>query len=236
MVIFLFYIQTLFFAITRAICCFIFSGVLGYAGLSGNCICAEGYFGEVVYDGSSLSGCSPCVVGTWAMEGSSPYSSPIPCNQVGYSGDSGNCTCALGYSGSVKYVNGMLSGCSPISCSQQLGYTGSPGACECASGYSGSVTYIGSSTIGCNPIPCGILGYTGAPAACTCDVGYSGVVSYTGSIPVGCSPCPDGSWSIAGGNCVPVLCNSPGYSGVGGNCNCNPGLFSIRKFSFSESF
>ena len=92
--------------------------------------------------------CTNCQSGTWSTTTNATSCTAISCTAAGYTGTSGACKCASGYSGTVTYTGGVLGGCAAIPCTT-LGYTGTAGSCTCASGYSGTVTYTGGVLGGC---------------------------------------------------------------------------------------
>jgi hypothetical protein len=119
--------------------------------LIGSCTCALGYSGSVKYEQGVLSGCNKCPDGTWSTDGTA--CTPIPCTTLGYAGDAGSCRCWNGYSGSVSYVGGMLSGCKPIECPSPE-YKGLAGSCVCAEPlYTGSTIYLNGKVSGCAKAP-----------------------------------------------------------------------------------
>ena len=91
--------------------------------------CVAGTYQPLTGQGS----CFACTAGFWSQVGNGNLCSPIPCSTQGYVGVDGNCTCSIGYVGSVNYSNGILSGCLIECLSPQ--FTGPPGACSCSRGY-----------------------------------------------------------------------------------------------------
>lgn len=88
--------------------------VTGYTGSVANqCTCTSGYYGTVTYTQplGTVSGCSPCPLGQWSLTGNGNTCSPITCSTTGYTGTSGQCTCDVGYTGTVSYLNGSPTGC-----------------------------------------------------------------------------------------------------------------------------
>ena len=81
-----------------------------YVGFAGGCICADGYVGPVSHVQGQPFGCTPCSADAWAINGAS-YCTKIPCPAPAFQGTAGDCYCGVGYTGTVKFVNGLATGC-----------------------------------------------------------------------------------------------------------------------------
>ena len=192
-----------------------------YNGTAGSCTCQAGFQGIVTYTGGILGGCTACNSGKWAKAGNGNICAAIPCSYLkGYSGIPGFCSCRVGYTGSVVYLNGILDGCKAIPCST-TGYTGVAGDCMCQAGYEGNVSYTNTVLEGCtkcgkgfwasagngqrcSAISCNsnLVGYIGPAGNCACATGYYGNVEYING-------------TVSG--CFAVLCTSPAFDGLPGN-------------------
>jgi hypothetical protein len=165
-----------------------------------------------------VTGCTKCPVGLWSNNVRySSTCSPIACDAVnGLAGLAGQCTCAKGYSGTVRYVNGVGTGCKPCP--------------------AGSWAPVAKNANVCVPTPC--LGYyAGTAGQCTCAAGHYGTVYFYESsgklLMAGCAVCPWGTWSTAGnGNvCESIKCPAPTYFGMDGQCYCAQGYYGPVSYS-----
>ena len=184
-------------------------------------MCGAGYTGVVAYSSiGQPTGCNQCGSNYWSVAGNGNTCVPITCTiSSSYTGNPGSCMCAAGFYGSVRYVNGNVTGCVP-----------------CPS----NAWSIAGNGLMCTGIPCSSsVGYTGIAGYCGCSAGYTGKVTYSSGSLFGCSPCPSNKWSDPGLNklCSDIPCSkSPGYEGEGGNCTCSAGYYEVSPVSFSLGY
>lgn len=146
-----------------------------FVGLPGECKCARGYTGQVMYgELGFLSGCEM-----------------IECPLVGYKIDNGICQCDIGYEGNVHYVGTNVSGCAPIPCPAPAYVRNTNGMCECAPGAKGFAVYNATEVNGCElELPCPPPFYEMQGRECVCSPPATGTPLYNGNTITGCVP-PD---------------------------------------------